>query len=899
MLFVLGLVAMSAWANFVLAADFGIEPINNVINLATGDPRVIAVRIIQILLTFLGLVALVLIIYAGFLWMTSSGEEDKITQAKRILKNAFIGLLIIISSWAITTFIIAQFLAAIGGSANIGGGGGNLINPGLGAIGACTVESFYPENGQTDVARNTSIIITFKEKIKTNSGVCVDENGISCTCDAVDCNKIDPTTIRIYKNDLGDACSSGTCPATSSNTNIIDAVASVSTDFKTLVLVPTNYLGNPITNVLYSVKITSDLKKDDGINPPKSMFKTCYKDYFQWGFEVGTRLDLTPPRVVYGKIFPRPDNIQDLQNMTAPPVAARGLITVNSCPNYYQASKIISVAAGGGSLAADASPLNYQGNLTEFKVAIAPTSTSTARLFDGNNNSILLGSADFDSQNNARFGDYFTFHAPNRNLGNSWIVTLSPEILADSLTVGNQPYVFYSSTSTQPANYIYVDPLACDVSEQADKIATILNGHNQSVNIQHDADTDFITLTAKVAGADGNNIAVSTTNPAALRMVPLTGGKDRKDTSQINDKKDVPMNSVIQINFSEAVNPLQVAGLASEVSDYIRVVNASSTSRNASSSCSLDSQCKSYKCQNLECVGNYIAGKFLVSNVYRTVEFISDNECGMNGCGEKIYCLPANSHLKVEMKSADLKSCLTSTDCIPFSPFNTCSSTLLTYKTCQNSETKNYPTAAGTLNGIIDTAINSFDGDRSVYSDGPLAFYNDNNAATSSNIGDNYLWTFYVNDIINLNPPVIQSITPTNATEGVTLVEPIKISWNSLMMNSSLTTGSRVITTGTTSIVHKLLNLWSAAPTGMGYWVASDNLDTNSDGEPDKTDTLLKHSTLSESMSYRAQAGSGLRDIYQNCFKPSAGAGCAATSTNPSCCSGVPTSTLGLDGNCQ
>ena len=908
LLFVFGLVAMSALANFALAAyvgtDFGIEPVNNVINLSTGDPRVIAARIIQFLLSFLGIISLVLIIYAGFVWMTSGGDSDKITQAKRILKNAVIGLFIILSSWAITTFIISQLLAIIsGGGENVGGGGGVLIDPGIGAIGSCTVESFYPENGQKDVARNSSIIITFKEKIKIISGVCKTPLGASCTCDGtINCNKIDPATIRIYKNDLGDACASGTCPNPVDNTNITDVIVSVSPDKKTLVLVPTNYLGNPINNVLYSVKITSDLRKDDPDS--SSMFKSCYSNYFQWGFEVGTRLDLTPPQVVYGGIFPRPDNNQDIQNTTADPVAAQGSITVNSCPNYYQASAIISVVSvSSSSPAASAVPLNYQGNLTEFTVAIAPTSTSTARLFDGNNNSILLGSADFDSQNNARFGDYFTFHAPNRNLGNSWTVTLSPERLADSLTVGDQLYIF-TNLLNQPVNYIYVAPGNCNNNIQASAIHAKVSG-NELVSSSHTVGSSSINLMAKVAGITGNNIVVSTTNPAALQITPLAGGKNREDTSRTLDKKDVPMNSVIQINFNEAVNPLQVAGLASEVSDYIRVVNASSSSFNDGDSCNIDSDCKSYACQGTTtkvCLGDYIDGKFLVSNIYRTVEFISDNKCGMNGCGEEIYCLPSNSHIKVEMKSADLKSCNTSADCIAFSPFNTCRMTSLNYRTCQNIDGKNYPTATSTLNGIIDTAINSFDGDRDVYSSGPFAYYNDNfQASSTQNLDqkDSYLWSFYVNDIINLDPPTIESISPVNATQEIPLAEPIEIFWSTLMMNSSLTTGSRVINIGTTSIEHKLLNLWSTSPTGMGYWVANDNMDTDLDGEPDHTNTWLKHSALSASMSYRAQAGSGLKDIYQNCFKPSAGTGCAATVTNPSCCSMIATSTLGSDGNCQ
>ena len=104
-IFVFSLIVFSVGANFVLAqADFGTEPVAEVINLSQADPRAIAGRIIQITLSFLGVIALLLVIYAGFLWTTSGGDEDKITKAKKILKNAVIGLIIILSSWSIATF---------------------------------------------------------------------------------------------------------------------------------------------------------------------------------------------------------------------------------------------------------------------------------------------------------------------------------------------------------------------------------------------------------------------------------------------------------------------------------------------------------------------------------------------------------------------------------------------------------------------------------------------------------------------------------------------------------------------------------------------------------------------------------------------------------------------------
>lgn len=901
-IFIFGLIIFSIGANFALAqTDFGTGEVAEVINLTQSDPRMIIGRIIQIILSFLGVIALLLVMYAGFLWMTSNGDEDKITLAKKILKDAIIGLVIILSSWAITTFILSKLSAAINGTSGQGQNSASRApltsNKGIGAIGACTVDIFYPENNQTDVARNSSITVTFKEQVKAES-VCVSADGAACACDnTAGCSKINPENIRIFKTELGDSCASGGCPKT--NANVTDVNVSLSSDNKTLIFTPLSYLGDGVNNIWYSVKITENIKKLDD----SSMFKNCSDDYFNWKFEVGSKVDLTPPQVVAGKVFPLPDNEGDVVNKTADAKKAQGSITINSLPKVYKASSIVSVAPIGASPEATATPLNYQGSLTKFKVVVS-SDISKAQLFDGDDDTSLLGSASFDTQGNIKFAGYFILSANSRAAGNAWVVTLVPEQLADTITLGAETYTF--SENASGGNTIKINP-AGSLPEQAAAIYAILSG-NSSLDVSS-AGGAKINLVSKIAGASGNDIEVSTTNPSAFAITSLSGGSDRQSLDEIKGKKDVPMNTVIQINFSEAVNPIRISGLASEVADYIRVVNYNASSSNNGTACNTNSDCQSYKCEGAAgakvCVGDYVTGRFIVSNVYRTVEFISDNECGVNGCGEKIYCLPAGSHLAVKIKTADLKTCSSDSDCAAFNPYKTCSSTELGYKTCQNVDSQNYPAAANDINGVIDLALNSFDGDRNVVSDGPLNFYNDNfDAEANKDKKDNYLFSFYVNNTINLTPPIIESVLPAQGLTGINLADPIKITWNTLMMNSTLTTGNRSMNNGLGAFDHKLINLWSLTSKAVGYWVRNENIDTATDlrpldGEPDKTISWVEHTPLLESMSYYVQAGSGIRDIYQNCFKPSAGVSCIASDTNPSCCFGVATSTLGADGNCQ
>ncbi|HCC83449.1 TPA: hypothetical protein DEP96_01210 [Candidatus Uhrbacteria bacterium] len=69
--------------------------------------------LIKALLGILGVIFLILIIYAGILWMTAAGNEDKVKKAQNILKNSVIGLVILITAYAISWFVLAQ----IGGAA--------------------------------------------------------------------------------------------------------------------------------------------------------------------------------------------------------------------------------------------------------------------------------------------------------------------------------------------------------------------------------------------------------------------------------------------------------------------------------------------------------------------------------------------------------------------------------------------------------------------------------------------------------------------------------------------------------------------------------------------------------------------------------------------------------------
>jgi len=62
--------------------------------------------IINVLLSVLGIVFVILVVYAGFLYLTSQGETKNVDKAKKLLTQSVIGLVIIVAAYAISSFVI-------------------------------------------------------------------------------------------------------------------------------------------------------------------------------------------------------------------------------------------------------------------------------------------------------------------------------------------------------------------------------------------------------------------------------------------------------------------------------------------------------------------------------------------------------------------------------------------------------------------------------------------------------------------------------------------------------------------------------------------------------------------------------------------------------------------------
>lgn len=69
-------------------------------------------QIIRIALGFLGIIAVVIILLGGFKWMTSGGNDEKVKDAKKLIFAGIIGLVIVISAYAIAAFVINAIVGA-------------------------------------------------------------------------------------------------------------------------------------------------------------------------------------------------------------------------------------------------------------------------------------------------------------------------------------------------------------------------------------------------------------------------------------------------------------------------------------------------------------------------------------------------------------------------------------------------------------------------------------------------------------------------------------------------------------------------------------------------------------------------------------------------------------------
>jgi hypothetical protein len=351
------------------------------------------------------------------------------------------------------------------------------------------------------------------------------------------------------------------------------------------------------------------------------------------------------------------------------------------------------------------------------------------------------------------------------------------------------------------------------------------------------------------------------TPPTITSIVPIWDNEQDGPNGEQNDRKDKPRNTLIQINFSEPILPTVASGKT--VTDPQPPATGSGGTYKGGKLTTATFQILKVSADNGT---TYLAGEWQIGNQYKTTEFTSADKCGKNACGQDVFCLPGPAQIMVQAQSASLAN---------------------------PSDPKSF-VSAGLMDGIEDLAGNALDGDKDGVADGPGSYYNLNETTKDKGEpgnGDSVQWSFYTLPSIDLTSPQIYSTNPAIEAQGVTLTQPIEMTFNKPM--SITTLNSRNIDlAGFEASTSKPWDTW--------WMVGAENIDENLDQEPEKTKAIITHGGFWELSNYQCQANQDVKDIYQNCFYPSGGAKCqpgdtlpcsqvcGATPEKPYCCNGQP-----------
>lgn len=107
---------LDIWGGDTVVGDASVDEdgIQSALGLGKKDPREIAASVIKVILGFLGIIAVIIILLGGFKYMVAGGSEDKTDEAKKLIYSGVVGLVIILASFAIATFVLNQLMSATG-----------------------------------------------------------------------------------------------------------------------------------------------------------------------------------------------------------------------------------------------------------------------------------------------------------------------------------------------------------------------------------------------------------------------------------------------------------------------------------------------------------------------------------------------------------------------------------------------------------------------------------------------------------------------------------------------------------------------------------------------------------------------------------------------------------------
>lgn len=276
-------------------------------------------NIISIFLGLVGVIFLVLVIYAGFLWMTSQGDEEKIKTAQQILRNATIGLVITLAAYGIVAFILGLILSATGLGDGSDDDDGVAIESFSDALGSGAIEDHYPPRNGTEIPRNTKVIVTFKDEMYIPSfvdGYDTDGTSTDLSDDTI------PTTANLNTDNVKIYCEDEEGEQTELNSD--EVTVAFTEDLQSFVFDPP-VMGSAEYEATCGVELGSDILNAEGAE----VFTGRSSDGYRWTFTLSTEIDSTPPKVkgivpTDGSEYARNITVQITFNEAMDPTAVTG-----------------------------------------------------------------------------------------------------------------------------------------------------------------------------------------------------------------------------------------------------------------------------------------------------------------------------------------------------------------------------------------------------------------------------------------------------------------------------------------------------------------------------------------------------------------------------------------------
>jgi hypothetical protein len=867
------------------------------------DLRGAIVLVVKYILGFLGILMVIIILYGGYVWMTAGANADRIIKAKKIIINATIGLIIILTSFAIVSLIFRELGRGLGDGGDPCPGCRN--DRWRSGIGLGPIESVYPEPNQREVSINTWIAVTFKEPINPAT-IC---EGLSeGKCAGGNMKNVEICAL----GESGGCVVDGEIPVPDNFSKDELAATKVyqTSDGRTFVFYPNKYLGfeDGINRDFYVV-----LKS--GINSKltnESIFARWGGQQYHWQFTTNGELDLDPPEVLSTNTVLNPRGMTSVSGVFPDPDKLADSYSPGSSPT----ATTFSFAIAGDSHSKIKSQVTASATPPEASFGSAPATltgtyggTQTGGVVvgvNGNTISITSGLGFIESQSYAGGSVIPLGNGLQLNLssvaesGNSWEFDVTPAQAGDSIelldgesVIGN--YVFgvdiqkgstISDTLANIKNSLLDNPISSSVFKECTSCVT----SGVETLVTGEAGRRY-QLRFKPAGDDPTR--------ADLVLFAKGDGTSATETVVIGDKPDVARNAIFQIHFNEAINPLVVEA------------GAFTVRYGASGGATLD--------------GTAVATAH-ISNQYRTIELLGTEPCpvenSVNQCGNLITCWPVNGLLEANPNDYAHKSTRFQVS-IAAAPLRTCTGDAGTDNWCalwqgtcsagerclRTRDMAYYPGVDVTkaLLGLIDMSGNSLNGsfdyyinpDRSNKVEGRAqgqsgsattngrsgrpaydlnqsspwyASSTPNTLGVGSGYGDDFSWSFWLSDKVEVRSPLVSKIEPIGDALLKDFRKPVQVTFDKIMRSSTLRPGWNYgDDQRSRSERYLVFDTITRRANPIGYWITNFGVDVNNDSFSDYTRADILHSQFDPNVTYGPQAGSGLQDVYQNCYLPGVG----------------------------